>query len=157
MTEILLRRAHAADAAALGALARAAYADAVPLIGRPPAPVTADYAAVIAASRVWLAERNGAAVGMLVTRVDGEQLLLENVAVLPAEQGAGLGSRLLALAESDARAAGVDRVRLATNEAMVANLRFYPSRGYRETDRRVEDGFRRVFFEKRLAPQRRGW
>jgi hypothetical protein len=33
---------------------------------------------------------------------------------------------------------------------MVENLRFYPQRGYTETNRAIEDGYRRVYFIKRL-------
>jgi hypothetical protein len=34
---------------------------------------------------------------------------------------------------------------------MVENLALYPRLGYREDGRRVEDGFDRVFFSKRLV------
>lgn len=43
MQALQLRRATAADAANVRALARAAYAKWVPLIGREPIPMTADY------------------------------------------------------------------------------------------------------------------
>jgi hypothetical protein len=33
---------------------------------------------------------------------------------------------------------------------MVENLAFYPRLGYREDARRVEDGFRRVYYSKRI-------
>ena len=33
---------------------------------------------------------------------------------------------------------------------MVENIAWYPRLGYRETERRAESGFARVFFEKRL-------
>ena len=35
---------------------------------------------------------------------------------------------------------------------MTENLELYPRLGYREVDRREEDGFSRVFFRKRLGP-----
>ena len=41
-------------------------------------------------------------------------------------------------------------VTLYTNEAMVENLQLYPRLGYVETGRGVEEGYRRVYFEKRL-------
>jgi hypothetical protein len=34
---------------------------------------------------------------------------------------------------------------------MTENLAYYPRLGFRETDRREEDGYRRVFFEKRVG------
>ncbi len=45
---------------------------------------------------------------------------------------------------------GLPEVSLYTNEAMVENLRLYPRLGFVETGRRVEDGYRRVFFRKSL-------
>ncbi len=38
---------------------------------------------------------------------------------------------------------------------MHENLRFYPRLGYREVGRRLEDGFRRVYFSKQLEPAKR--
>lgn len=39
---------------------------------------------------------------------------------------------------------------------MTENLRLYPSLGFVETGRRVEDGYRRVYFRKLIpAPPRR--
>ncbi len=37
-----------------------------------------------------------------------------------------------------------------TNEKMSQNLSIYPHLGYVETGRRIEDGFNRVYFEKKL-------
>jgi hypothetical protein len=34
---------------------------------------------------------------------------------------------------------------------MHENLELYPRLGYRQTDRRVEDGFERVYFSKKLV------
>jgi hypothetical protein len=38
-----------------------------------------------------------------------------------------------------------------THELMVENQAIYARLGYEETDRRVEDGFARVFLRKRLG------
>ena len=56
----------------------------------------------------------------------------------------------MAFAEGQAAAAGFAEVRLYTNEAMTENLCFYPSLGYDEAERVVEDGFARVYFRKRV-------
>lgn len=45
----------------------------------------------------------------------------------------------------------MEAVHLYTNEKMVENLAIYPRLGYAETGRRHEDGFNRVYFEKRLT------
>jgi ribosomal protein S18 acetylase RimI-like enzyme len=63
-----------------------------------------------------------------------------------------VGHALLSLAEVEARAAGLDRIRLYTNEAMHENQRLYERIGYVETRRAQQDGFTRVFYEKALVP-----
>ena len=132
-------------------LARAAFARYVPRIGCPPAPMTADYPGVVAAGGAWVAERHDRLVGLLVLVAADDHVLLDNLAVAPEAQRLGVGGRLLRLAEEQARAQGLVEIRLCTNEAMTENLGYYPRRGYRETHRAVQDGYRRVFFAKRLA------
>jgi hypothetical protein len=41
---------------------------------------------------------------------------------------------------------------LYTNEVMTENQAIYAHLGYRETARRTEDGYHRVFMEKELPP-----
>ena len=149
---ITIRAAAEADVPVLGEIAVAAYEQYVPLIGRPPAPMTADYAAAVRSGEAWVAAgADGGVQGFIVLIRHPGFLLLENVAVRPAVQGRGLGARLLAFAEEQARALGLAEIRLYTNEAMAANLAYYPRRGYTETHRAEEDGFRRVFFRKQLG------
>lgn len=136
------------DARAVAGCVRTAYAHYVERIGREPAPMTADYAALIAAGEVWLIRAGEEVAGVLVLRPQPPALLLENVAVAPDRQGEGLGRALMAFAEDRARAEGLDEVVLYTNERMTENLRFYPALGYTETGRSMQDGFARVFYRK---------
>ncbi|NJC69613.1 GNAT family N-acetyltransferase [Planosporangium thailandense] len=147
-----VRPAVADDVTGVRAVAVAAYEVYVPRIGRPPAPMTADYAQAVREGRVWVAVENGEPVGFAVLVPQPDHLLLENVAVSPGTQGRGIGTRLLALAEDHARRQGVSEVRLYTNEAMTENLAYYARRGYVETHRAEQDGFRRVFFRKAVTP-----
>lgn len=148
---LTVRRAEATDVAGLRALAGEAYQVYVPRIGRRPAPMTADYAEAIRRGLAWVAVQDGEIVGLLVLAVKPDHLLLENIAVLPSAQRRGIGARLLALAEDQARELGRGEIGLYTNEAMTENLAYYPKHGYTETHRAEQDGFRRVFFRKRLA------
>jgi len=153
---ITIRPAAEADVPVLREISVAAYGQYVPLIGRPPAPMTADYATAVRSGQAWVAVAeaagaDGGVQGFIVLIRHPGFLLLENVAVRPAVQGRGLGARLLAFAEEQARALGLAEIRLYTNEAMAANLAYYPRRGYTETHRAEEDGFRRVFFRKQLG------
>jgi ribosomal protein S18 acetylase RimI-like enzyme len=146
----ILRPAEAGDREAIQRLVEGAYGAYVERIGRRPAPMDADYAGLIAAGHVTVAERGGAIVGILVLVPMEGHLLVENVAVSPEAQGTGLGRRLMAHAEGEARALGLAELRLYTNEKMVENVAWYPRLGYVETGRRAESGFARVFFAKRL-------
>jgi GNAT superfamily N-acetyltransferase len=154
---VTVRRAAAPDAAALAAIADAAYRDYAPRMDRLPAPMTSDYAAAIGTGQVWVAAAGDQVIGLLVLVVRPDHLLIENIAVLPSWHRRGIGARLLALAEDQAGKLGRGEIRLYTNEAMTENLAYYPRHGYAETHRAVQDGFRRVFFRKRLTgPGRSG-
>ena len=148
MDRTSIRRATTADLAGIRQLINDAYQKYVERIGRAPAPMTADYAAALEHSRVWVLENDRAIVGALVTESRADHLLLETIAVAPGAQGSGYGRLLLDRAEHDAAELGFDEVRLYTNEAMTENLTFYPRHGYRETGRATEDGFHRVYFSK---------
>jgi GNAT superfamily N-acetyltransferase len=147
----MIRRAGPEDVDALRAIAAAAYQKYVPRIGQDPAPMTADYAQAVRDQQAWAAVQNGRIAGFAILVPGPGCLLLENVAVLPAAQGHGIGARLLALAEDHARSLGLSEIRLYTNEAMTENLAYYPRHGYTETHRAEQDGFRRVFFRKPIG------
>ena len=145
---VMIRRAGPGDVDELRAIAAAAYQKYVPRIGRAPAPMTADYARAVRDGQAWAALEDGQIVGFAIIIAQPGYLLLDNVAVLPAVQGRGIGARLLALAEEQARGLGLREIRLYTNEAMTENLAYYPRHGYAETRRAEQDGFNRVFFRK---------
>ena len=146
----MLRRAAAEDAAAVRALTRAAYAKWVPLIGREPKPMRADYARAVREHRIDLALLADELAGLIETIEQPDHLLIENVAVDPRRQGEGIGRALLDFAADYAREHRRPVLRLYTNAAMTENIAFYTRLGYRELDRRTENGFQRVFFDKRL-------
>jgi ribosomal protein S18 acetylase RimI-like enzyme len=147
-----LRRATAADAPEMTRIARAAYTPYVDRMGgQHPAPLDADYDAVVADAEAWVAETDGALVGFLVLIGEGDHMLLDNVAVRPSHRGQGAGRALLTWAEERARAAGYDRIALYTHQTMVENQALYERIGYVETRRADEDGFARVFYEKSLS------
>src|SRR5258708_39239950 len=84
-----IRRAAAADLTDIQRLITDAYTKYIERIGQPPAPMTADYAAALEHSRVWVLECDNAIVGALVTEDRDDHLLLETVAVAPSAQGGG--------------------------------------------------------------------
>ena len=132
-----LRRARAADAAAVTDLVNRAYAKYVPRIGCPPAPMLADYPDVIRRHQVWTVEEDGALAAVLVLIPEEDVLLIDNIAVDLSYQGSGLGRSLMAFAESEALRQGFHSLRLYTNEKMTENIAFYGRLGYRETGRDI--------------------
>jgi GNAT superfamily N-acetyltransferase len=126
-----LRRAVAADATAVRALVRDAYAKWVPVIGREPKPMTANYDTAVRLNRIDLAHVEGELAGLIETIDRSDHLLIENVAVAPQWHGQGFGRALMAHAETVARAAGYREVRLYTNQRFAENVRLYLALGYR--------------------------
>ena len=126
-----LRQAVVADAGEIRALTRAAYAKWVPVIGREPKPMTADYTAAVRKHRFDLLYVEGALAALIETIVETDHLLIENVAVLPRHQGRGFGRKLMAHAEKMAASLGFGEVRLYTNKLFAENVEFYGKLGYR--------------------------
>jgi N-acetylglutamate synthase-like GNAT family acetyltransferase len=153
MTDSVIRRADAADVAAIERLVHEAFGKYVSRIGRAPAPMLADYAAAVATARVWVLEVDGRVLGVLVNEVHDDHLLLDTIAVAPGTQGHGYGARLLTRAEDDARELGLPEVRLYTHLRMTENQTFYPRHGYVETARGRQDGYERVYYTKSVVPQ----
>ena len=89
--------------------------------------------------------------GFIVFFPRGDHIFLENVAVAETAAGHGVGRALIGFCEAEARRLGLASVQLYTNEKMAANLSIHPHLGYAETERRTEDGFHRVYFEKRVG------
>jgi ribosomal protein S18 acetylase RimI-like enzyme len=126
-----LRQATAADAGAIRELTRQAYAKWVPLIGREPKPMTADYDQAVVRHRFDLLYIDGTLAALIETIREADHLLVENVAVSPSFQGRGLGRRLMAHAEVLARELGFDTIRLYTNQRFAENIALYRRLGYR--------------------------
>ena len=147
-----IRPAERGDTAVVRDLVRMAYSKYVERIGKEPAPMREDYAALIRAGEVWVLAEGGEVLGVLVMRPADDHLFVDNVAVAPGQQGKGLGRELLAFAEERAEGEGLPEIRLYTNEKMHENLlAVYARVGFEETGRGVDGGYRRVFMRKRLS------
>jgi ribosomal protein S18 acetylase RimI-like enzyme len=146
-----VRAATATDLQGVVACVEAAFETYIARIGKPPAPMLADYAALIAAGRVQVLTDAGGVVGVLVLEADPRRVFIDVLAVRAERQRCGFGRRLMGCAEAMARAKGLDRVELYTHERMIEALSFYRGLGYVEIGRRVEDGYARVFLRKTMG------
>jgi ribosomal protein S18 acetylase RimI-like enzyme len=110
----------------------------------------ADYAELIARGCVYVLTKQQTIVGVLVMELAPDHVFVENVAILPGQQGRGLGRALLQFVEQCALEQQLPEIRLYTNELMTENLSFYRKLGFEEVERREDEGYRRVFLRKRL-------
>lgn len=129
---------------------RNAYQLYVARMNTPPAPMLADYRSLIGHGVVRVVELDGEIWGLIVMWPEPDHLYVDNIAVAPDHHGQGIGGLLLADAERAATQADRSEIRLYTNEAMTENLDYYPRRGFRETHRASESGYRRVYFSRRV-------
>jgi len=149
---VSLRLGEVADAEAIRALTREAYAKWVPVIGREPRPMTADYDQAVRRHRFDLLYVGEVLAALVETIDQGDRLLVENVAVAPPFQGQGLGSRLLAHAEQIARGLGYELIWLYTNKQFAENVKLYLALGYGlDAEEDLGAGMVRVSMSKRLA------
>ena len=145
-----LRQAGPADVTAIAALTEAAYSAYIPLIGRKPQPMLADYASMVVENTIFLLSVGDKLAGVLVLVYEPEALLLYSVAIHPDFQKQGLGRHLLSLAEQQALEAGYSSIRLYTNVRFSYNIELYQWLGYQETGREPLLGSNLVHMRKQL-------
>lgn len=132
-----LCRATSVDASTVRDLVRAAYAKWVPLLGREPKPMTADYEAAVRNHVVDVLRLDGEAAALIEMEPEDDHLLVVNVAVSPDHQGRGYGRALLAHAEEFAISLGLKELRLYTSVHLTENVKLYERVGYK-VDREEE-------------------
>jgi len=151
MNSVTVRPAKPEDLDDVVACVTAAYEGYVEDIGAKPAPMLDDYQALIRHECVTVAVDGDDLLGLIVMWARPDHWYVDNVAVWPRQQSSGVGSILLSEAERQARAEGFAEIRLYTNEAMTANTTYYGRRGYAETHRSDESGYRRIHYTRELT------
>lgn len=140
-----IRLATLVDLPAVQQIVETSYADYIPLIGRRPAPMDADYAAAIGAGQLYVLGHP--TVGCLVMFPEGDAIEIDMIAVSPEAQGQGIGRRLLDFVAEQARSTGQTKLTLYTNAKMARNVVIYEKYGFTITHRATVDGFDRIFME----------
>jgi ribosomal protein S18 acetylase RimI-like enzyme len=149
MTDIRLAKPDEREAVA--ALVDAAYSKWIPVIGRKPGPMLADYEKLIADNVVYVVTAENQIVGVLVIWPIEDAMLIENICVSPDQQRGGIGRQLMDFAEQRAREDGLNLMSLYTNEKFEVNQAYYRKLGYVETRREITaDGRHTVWMHKQL-------
>jgi ribosomal protein S18 acetylase RimI-like enzyme len=130
MQDMQIKKAASEDAQAVRRLVREAYAQWIPVIGREPMPMKADYERAVRDHEIDLLYVDGDLVALIEVIVNSNHLFIENIAVAPHHQGQGLGHCLLNHAEDRARKVNLRELRLLTNQAFQADIRLYESVGF---------------------------
>jgi GNAT superfamily N-acetyltransferase len=134
-------RATPKDATAVRDLVRSAYAKWVPIMGREPLPMAADYDLAIRTHLIDLIIVDDELLGLIELVPEPDCVLVLNVAVRPGQAGKGHGRTLMAHAADVARALGRGRLRLFTNKLMAENIALYRRLGYAiDREERTADG-----------------
>lgn len=148
---IEIRLGVSSDEGAVRQCALEAYQRYVADIGKPPAPMQADFRVQLEGGSIRVAVDNaGIVVGYVSFAIKNDTAYLDSVAVINHAQGRGIGRLLIETCEGIARSECANRIELYTNTVMSENLSLYPYLGYTELSRRQQDGFDRVYFEKNI-------
>ncbi len=147
-----IRRATPQDASLVRQLTRAAYAKWVPILGREPLPMVADYDRAVRDHHIDLLYDGGELVALIECIPHPDHLFIENLAIAPGHQGRGLGRLLLTHAQCAAQTAGLAQLRLLTNQAMTGNVRFYLSAGFTLDRTEPFRGGTTVYMSQPVAP-----
>jgi ribosomal protein S18 acetylase RimI-like enzyme len=91
----------------------------------------------MASDRVGMAYRNAQVVGYTLSTLQGSECTLGRLAVVPAEQGRGIGAALLAEAIAAAARDGARSVTLCTQAENHASRRLYERTGFKESPGRL--------------------
>ncbi|MGR3320606.1 MAG: bifunctional helix-turn-helix transcriptional regulator/GNAT family N-acetyltransferase [Pseudooceanicola sp.] len=100
-----------------------------------------------------LARGDGKPLGCAALKGNGGAVAeVKRVWIAPEARGLGLAREMMARVEAEARALGIEVLRLDTNSALPEAVALYANSGWTEIDRFNDDPYPDRFFEKRIAP-----
>ena len=125
-----VRRGTTQDVDLIRDFTRAAYAKWIPLIGREPLPMAADYETALRQHRFDLLYKTNALAALIETIARSDHLHIQNLCVSPKFQRLGLGSQLLNYAQDMAVGENLPALRLDTNKFFTGNVDLYLRHGF---------------------------
>jgi len=146
-----LRRGTTDDVDLIRRFTRAAYGKWIPLIGREPLPMAADYEITITQHRFDLLYKGSTLAALIETIVKEDHLHIQNLCVSPDFQRLGLGSQLLNYAQDLAVEEKRDRLRLDTNKRFTGNVDLYLRHGFKIDWEKPIDGGVHVHMVKSIS------
>ncbi|WP_427184193.1 GNAT family N-acetyltransferase [Bordetella bronchialis] len=149
--EVHIDVARQADVARIRGMVVNAYSKYIERIGKEPAPMHANYEALVDEGKIFVLRRGTDMLGSIQIVQDGDAVSVNNLCVAPDMQGKGYGRLLMEYAEQVARERKLSAVELYTNEKMHENIALYGKLGFVETGRKTQDGFARVYFRKQVG------
>ena len=146
---MIIKQTNEVSPSALALIASQAFQLYCGEMGRAPAPMTADYAHHLQEDVVFTVEEGDLLIGFAIIMQKTDGFWLETIAILPDYSGMGIGTKLMHAIEHYLRAR-TSSYQLYTNEVMRAAQSWYKRLGFNETDRRLGDGFQRIYYQKKL-------
>lgn len=122
----------------------------VPIIGRKPTPMTADYTKSINEHDIYLLKSDKNIFGLIEIIKKENHIWIENVSVHPKHQGNGFGKKLLLHAEYIASINEFEFIRLQTNKEFYENIKLYNNFGYKIIREEPFMGGKTVYMEKNI-------
>jgi ribosomal protein S18 acetylase RimI-like enzyme len=145
-----IRLASADDRCAIEECVAEAYQGYIKRIGKRPASMDREFLPLINAGCVQVCESDGIVLGVMVVSEHAGHVEVSSVAVKPVAQRKGIGRNLMKAAEAIAAERGYRILRVYTNAALPELVHYYERMGYQRMERRVEEGYDRVFLQKTL-------
>ncbi|MDR2296645.1 MAG: GNAT family N-acetyltransferase [Clostridiales Family XIII bacterium] len=147
-----IRAATSIDVPSIDACVTEAFKDYIPLIGKKPAPMLADYGAIIEKHFAFVAVADGLVAGVLtICDTRDDFMWMDVLAVFKKYRGLGIGKKLIEYAESFIAGKGKSECRIYTNVKFEKTIAVYRHLGYVEYQRMHEDGYDRMFFRKNVS------
>ena len=145
-----IQRGTTEDVDLISDFTRAAYAKWIPLIGREPLPMSADYETALREHRFDLLYKENALTALIETIARRDHLHIQNLCVSPEFQRLGLGSRLLNFAQDMAADENLPALRLDTNKFFTGNVDLYLRHGFSIDWEKPVDGGVHIHMVKRI-------